>query len=313
MGSEEQMMNKYKAFIVYVLLNCALAQEQEIRVTPRVESLSLDEQSVTLVYLSPGYTTAVRMPDEISSVVVGDPAKFKAEHSESEPRLVFLKPLTSKPAESNALITMKSGPEVNLHLMSAGAVMSSDLRVDFFVEYRRPKGLLIDGSSPSFFVSETQPLTQTDAETPTGAVAKPDWIAEALAQQKASSPSWQGKELMVALGRSVQQGTQTSVGFSLMNQSKNVVELLPPQLEISGRGGSGGKPTRAEPIALSEYRMTSRRLAPGERSDGVAVFERPAFKESNERLELRLAQADQVDHPILVLVPFIAMSSGGFQ
>ena len=102
------------------------------------------------------------------------------------------------------------------------------------------------------------------------------------------------------------------MGFSLVNQSKNVVELLPPQLEITGRGGSGGK-LRAEPIALSEYRMTSRRLAPGERVDGVAVFERPAFKESNERLELRLAQADQVDHPILVPVPFIAMSRGGSQ
>lgn len=311
MGSEEQTMNKYKAFIVYVLLNCALAQEQESRVTPRVESLSLDEQSVTLVYLSPGYTTAVRMPEEISSVVVGDPAKFKAEHSESEPRLVFLKPITSKPAESNALITMKSGPEVNLHLISAGAVTSSDPRVDFFVEYRRPKSLLIEGSNQSFFVSETQPLTQPNAET-SGAAAKPDWIADALAQQKTSSPSWQGKELMATLGRSVQQGTQTSVGFSLMNQSKNVVELLPPQLEITGRSG-GGKPIRTEPIALSEYRMTSRRLAPGERADGVAVFERPAFKESNETLELRLAQADQVDHPILVPVPFIAMNRGGSQ
>lgn len=250
MGSEEQMMNKYKAFIVYILLNCALAQEQEIRVTPRVESLSLDEQSVTLIYLSPGYTTTVRMPEEISSVVVGDPAKFKAEHSESEPRLVFLKPITSKRAASNALITMKSGPEVNLHLVSAGAVTSSDPRVDFFVEYRRPKGLLIEGSGQSFFVSETQPFTQANAETPTSAAAKPDWIAEALAHQKTSSPSWQGKELMVALGQSVHQGTETLVGFSLVNQSKNVVELLPPQLEISGRSG-GGKPTRAEPIALS--------------------------------------------------------------
>jgi len=53
--------------------------------------------------------------------------------------------------------------------------------------------------------------------------------------------------------------------------------------------------------------MTSRRLAPGERVDGVAVFECPAFKESNERLELRMAQADQVDHPMLVPCHFIAM------
>ena len=116
---------------------------------------------------------------------------------------------------------------------------------------------------------------------------------------------------MAALGRSTQQGTQTLVGFSIVNQSKTVVELLPPQLEIRGSAGSGGKQTRAEPIALSEYRMTLRRLHPGERADGVAVFERPAFKESGERLELRLAQADQVDHPLILPVPFIAMVAGG--
>jgi len=306
-------MRSYKAFIVYILLNYALARGQETRISARVESLSLGEEAVTVVHLCPGYTTAVRMPEEISSVVVGDPAKFKAEHSESESRLVFLKPVITQPAESNALITMRTGQQVSLHLISSGVVTTEDPRVDFLVEYRRPKGLLIGSGGPSFFVSETQPLSQPNAATPAAVAAKPDWIAEALAQQKASSPSWQGKELMAALGQSAQQGAQTVVGFSLANQSKNVVELLPPQLEITGRGGSGGKPTRAEPIALSEYRMTSRRLEPGERVDGVAVFERPAFKESNERLELRLAQADQVDHPILVPVPFIAMSRGGSQ
>lgn len=306
-------MRSYKAFLVYILLNYALAHGQEIRTSARVESLSLDEETVTLVHLSPGYTTAVRMPEEISSVVVGDPAKFKAEHSESESRLVFLKPLITKPAESNALITMRTGQEVSLHLISSGLVTTADPRVDFLVEYRRPKSLLVENGSPSFFVPETQPISQGNAGTPAAAAAKADWIAEVLAQQKASSPIWQGRHLIAALGSSVQQGAQTIVGFSLMNQSKNVVELLPPQVEISGRSGGGGKLIRAEPIALSEYRMTSRRLAPGERADGVAVFERPAFKESNERIELRLAQAGQVDHPILVPVPFIAMSRGGSQ
>ena len=306
-------MRSYKAFLVYVLLNYALARGQEIKISARVESLSLDEEAVTLVHLSPGYTSAVRMPEEISSVVVGDPAKFKVEHSESESRLVFLKPVTTKPAESNALITMRTGQEVSLHLISSGLVTNEDPRVDFLVEYRRPKSLLVESGGRSFFVPQTQPISQPNADFPAAVAAKPDWIAEALVQQKASSPSWLGKDLMAALGSSIQQGTQTVLGFSLVKQSKNVVELLPPQLEISGRSGGGGKLTRAEPIALSEYRMTSRRLVPGERADGVAVFERPAFKESRETLELRLARADQVDHPILVPVPFIAMSRGGSQ
>jgi hypothetical protein len=40
------------------------------------------------------------------------------------------------------------------------------------------------------------------------------------------------------------------------------------------------------------------------------VFERPAFKESTEKLELQLAQAEQVDRPILLLVPFAATVQG---
>ncbi len=59
--------------------------------------------------------------------------------------------------------------------------------------------------------------------------------------------------------------------------------------------------------------MTARRLAPGERADGVVVFERPAFKESTEKLALQLAQADQVDHPILLPVPFTAATQGEAQ
>lgn len=59
-------------------------------------------------------------------------------------------------------------------------------------KYRRPKGLLIENRDPSFFVSERQPLLAAETEARTAAAAKPDWIAEAMAQQKVSSPSWQG-------------------------------------------------------------------------------------------------------------------------
>lgn len=301
----------YKVVIVYLMFNCALAQGQEIKVTPKIDNLSLDDQAVTLVYLSPGYATAIRMPDEIISVVIGDPAKFKAEHSESESRLVFLKPVTPKPAESNALITMKSGQAVSLHLVSSGSSSVEDPRVDFFVEFRRPKGLLLDSGGPSFFVVPTESIAQGNPDFSDTVTPRTDWIAQILSQQSASTPHWQGKELLAALGQSMQQGTQTVVGFSVVNQSKTSVELLPPQLEISGRASNGGKQTRAEPIALSEYRMTLRRLQPGERTDGVVVFERPAFKESGEKLELRLAQADQVDRPLILPVPFIAMVEGG--
>ena len=41
-----------------------------------------------------------------------------------------------------------------------------------------------------------------------------------------------------------------------------------------------------------------------ERADGVVVFDRPNFKQSTEKLFLQVAQADQVDKPILVQLPF---------
>jgi type IV secretory pathway VirB9-like protein len=74
------------------------AQAGEAQANPEVRNVIIEEGAVTTVRLSPGYTTSVRLPEEVSSVVVGNPLTFKAEHSESEARLVFFKPITVKPA-----------------------------------------------------------------------------------------------------------------------------------------------------------------------------------------------------------------------
>ena len=50
--------------------------------------------------------SSVRLPEPVSSVVLGDPSSFKAEHSEAEPQLVFLKAVTSHASETNALIAI---------------------------------------------------------------------------------------------------------------------------------------------------------------------------------------------------------------
>ena len=116
------------------------------------------------------------------------------------------------------------------------------------------------------------------------------------------------------MGASIKQDHQTVLGFSVLNSSNHTIELLPPQIELSGSGhGNKGKRIKAEPVPISEYRMTTRRLAPGERADGVVVFERPAFKESSERMQLQLTQAEQVDRPIFLPVPFTASSQGEAQ
>jgi hypothetical protein len=58
------------------------------------------------------------------------------------------------------------------------------------------------------------------------------------------------------------------------------------------------------------YRLSATRLEPGGRADGVVVFDRPNFKESTEKLFLQIAQADQVDRPILICLPFTPPISG---
>jgi len=308
-------MRVHLILIVCLMAGVDTAQTQDSKVIPSVTTVPIDEGAVTLLHLGPGYTTSVKLPEEISSVVIGNPVSFKAEHSEAEPRLVFLKPITAQPSESNALITTKSGKEITLHLMSAGKA-AANARVDFFVEYHRQQTFLVGPSDQqSFLIAETRPIPQGASSSPAVRPEKPDLVAQELEKQKSlSTPVWEGKEVRAAVGASVKHDHQTVLGFSILNSSSQTIELLPPQIELIGTGhGKNAKRIKAEPVAVSEYRMTTRRLAPGERADGVVVFERPAFKESTEKLQLQLAQAEQVDRPILLPVPFTASSQGGSQ
>jgi uncharacterized protein DUF2381 len=306
-------MRVHLVLITYLLLG--IAQAQESKVIPSVTTLEIEEGTVTPLHLSPGYTTSVRLPEEISSVVIGNPTTFKAEHSEAEPRLVFLKPITTQPSESNALITTKSGQEITLHLVSGGKA-AANVRVDFLVEYRRQQSFLVGPSDrQSFLIAETHPILSAASSGPSARPEKPDLVARELEKQKSlSTPAWEGKEVLAAVGASVTRDHQTVLSFSILNSSSRTIELLPPQVELTGTvHGHGDKRIKAAPVAISEYRMTTRRLAPGERADGVVVFERPAFKESSENLQLLLAQVEQVDRPILLPVPFTADSQGGAQ
>lgn len=305
------MMNRKLILILCISLHCAMAQGGSGRVLPIVTSIPIDPGSVTVLHLSPGYATSVKVPEDISSVVIGDPATFKAEHSESEPRLTFFKPTTPHPAESNALITTKSGQEISLHLVSDGRV-SNRGRVDFFLEYRQPHSLVIGESDPrSFLIAETKPLIASTVPNPEQP-QKVDDVGEALKKQETLSLSWQGKHLAVGIGESTSLEHKTLLAFSVINRSNKPIELLAPQIQLSGRASSKKHPQiKAEPVPISEFRMTSRHLTPDERADGVVVFERPQFKESTERLQLQLAEADQVDRPTVISIPFTNLSSGG--
>src|SRR5262245_33169860 len=241
--------------MVYLLAALGVAQTQDGTVIPRVTTVSIEEGAVTLLHLAPGYTTSVKLPEEISSVVVGDPASFKAEHSDAEPRLVFLKPITSKPSESNGLVTTRSGHEITLHLVSPGKV-TVDPPIDFLVEYLRPQSVVVSSSErQSFLIGETRPISQAASASGPPTPQKADLVSVQLEKQKnLSSPTWEGKEIFAALGAAVKQDQRTLLAFSVLNRSNRTIELLPPQLELVGSGHKG-KRIKAEPVPISEYHM----------------------------------------------------------
>jgi hypothetical protein len=310
---------------------------------------------VTTVYLAPRYVTAVRMPEPVSSVVVGDPGSFSAEHSDREPQLVFVKPIISKPAQSNLLISTARGLQVSLFLVSRGETKGeAQADVDFVMRYK-PAGQFIvqPADTPSSVVPQTvrvgnEPASQTQsaagvpvipAALRTSTIAengKPilpsdsgktdsgrqdrTAVDELLdRQRRAPMPvlygqrtgiSSPGHELIKAgVSEVIDQGSTVVVLFSALNAEDHAVELMPPQIQLGGMKKIGKiiRKSRwliAEQLPVTDFRMSRRRLGPGERADGVVVFQRPSFKQSNETLFLQMAESGAVDRPALAPIGF---------
>jgi hypothetical protein len=131
-------------------------------------------------------------------------------------------------------------------------------------------------------------------------------------QQRVNAPiwtKWPGKQIETSLGEIRQWSNRVAVSYSVFNNSSHPLEILPPQVQISGRKiqkkkKKAGKELTSDQLEVQEYRLSATRLEPGARADGVLVYERPDFKQSTEKLFLQIAQADQVDQPILMRLPF---------
>ena len=296
-----------------ITLMCVLAQVAAAQVDPpsaRIVTLNLDTQNVTVLHLRRGYVSSVRLPEEVSSVVLGDPGAFKAEHSEAEPHLVFFKPTTPKPAETNALITTRTGHEVSLSLVSEGNSIHGGA-IDYVLKYEPPRSFLIGAARSSFMIGDTKDLAQESLPISNVRNQAVSDDQELFRQQRLDHPHWEGKQLRVAVGHAAQTHEQMTVAFSVFNSSSRTIELLPPQMQLAGKSKSKhGKTIKAQPVAIKGYRLTARRLAPGAKAEGVVIFDRPTFKESRERLLLRVAQAEEVDRPVLVPIAFVAPAKG---
>ena len=271
----------------------------------RIVKLSIEPEQVVVLHVRPGYVSSVRVLEEVSSVVLGDPGAFKAEHSEDEPQLVFFKATSTKPAQTNALITTRNGHEISLSLVSQGTSDHSEV-VDYVLNCERPHSFLITSVHPTFEVGETMNVAATPQEKPNSQEH------QLLTARRLDNPHWEGKLLRVAVGQTTEKEEEMAVPFAVLNSSARTIEVLPPQVQLAGTSrDKHRKAIKAEPVAIKDYWMTARRLAPGARADGVVVFERPSFKESSERLLLAVAQAEEVDRPVLAPIPFVAPVTGG--
>jgi hypothetical protein len=289
----------------------------------RVATITLNPKEITVLHLRPEFESTIRMPEEVTSVILGSPGEFKAEHNEGEPEYVYVKPITKQAAQSNLLIATKSGQHVTLELVSDGtAIPNQSQPVDFLIEYRSARSFLISsdsGASATPAPAGKLPAHETsDSDTGSGRAPLSSLDEEFRQQQKVNVPKWtkwQDKEIETSIGDMRQWSNESVISYSILNTSDQPVEIVPPQIQITGRTATKkkkkeGKGIISDQLEIREYRLSATRLEPGGRADGVVVFDRPNFKESTEKLFLQIAQADQVDRPILIRLPFTPPISG---
>jgi hypothetical protein len=151
-------------------------------------------------------------------------------------------------------------------------------------------------------------VSKTSESTPVETRAE-----QLLREQRFADPRWQGKSLKIAVGKSFQSQAGMAVAFSVRNSSSRAVELLPPQMQLASQARKKGQAIKAEQLPVKYYEFTTSNLSPGARADGVVVFDRPSFKESQERLLLKIAHAEEVDRPVLAPIAFVAQAKGEAQ
>jgi hypothetical protein len=308
---------KLRWFIPIALLLPLRLSAADTPVGARVATITINPREVTVLHLRPEFESTIRMPEEITSVILGSPGDFKAEHNEGEPNYVYVKPITKVPAQSNLLIATKSGQHVTLELISDGTEIGEKTQpVDFLIEYRSARSFLIDGdlgAIPSPTVAKKE-RGGSDTRTATAPLSNLD--LEFIEQQKVNSPKWtkwQEKQIETSIGDIRQWSNHTAISYSILNNSNQPVEIVPPQIQIAGRKmkkKKEGKGIISDQLEIRDYRLSTTRLEPGARADGIVIFDRPNFKQSTEKLFLQIAQADQVDRPVLIRLPFTPPIAG---
>ena len=347
-------MNILKSVLVCFLLPATIvARAQVPAVIPQVRAKDAGDGKVTVVEVAAHFVTAIRLPEPVNSVAVGDPALFQVEHSEREPQLVLVKALTERSAETNLLISSIRGRQFSLLLISRGSATGAD-KVDFLLQYKPVASFLVEpGIVPFPLVGETRAIakdqpapvttltnnagkeaanapvlaTRVSSSTTMNAYpeamppySQPTSLDDLLEHQKHSplpamyggrieGETIKGDRLRVGISEVIDGGQQVIVLFSVVNTSKHAILLMPPQVQLGGKAKTGrivkhDRWSTAEQLAMIDFRLSRRRLGTGNRADGVVLFERPPYKQSNEQLFLQMAESGAVDRPALAPIGF---------
>jgi hypothetical protein len=292
----------------------ATAGAQQTTIVPQVRTKPTADNKITAIELAAHFVTAIRLPEAVNSVVVGDPALFQVEHSEHEPELVFVKALTNEHAESNLLISTARGRQISFLLVSGGEGPNS-AKVDFLLRYQPSGGFLVEPdavpfalvaqtasvskaqaaalssvASPSATGAALLPASLTTASSPVEKVPtqpKPDSLDSLLDRQKQApmpvlygerpeGDEVKGDRLRAGISEVLDGGQQVIVLFSVVNTSKHAILLMPPQIQLGGQDKSGKLIkhehwSTAEQLAVIDFRLSRRRIGPGERAEGLGV------------------------------------------
>jgi hypothetical protein len=223
-------------------------------------------------------------------------------------------------SQSNLLISTKTGQHVSLELINDGP--GGSIPVDFLLEYKPQQSFLVSDAAPTVTAEpattaakpEVEPQPEVHPSTATPSALELEYEQ----QQRINTPAWtrwENKQIETSVGDARQWENQVAVSFSVLNATGNAVEIVPPQIQLAGstkqkKKKKKGVRVTADQLEVRDFRLSATRLEPGARADGVVLFDRPNYKQSTEKLYLQLAQADKIEQPILIRLPFTPPVAG---
>jgi hypothetical protein len=282
----------------------AIDAAQQVIVSPQVRTKATADNKITEIKLESHFVTTIRLPEPVNSVVVGDPALFQVEHSEHEPALVFVKALTNEYAERNLLISTTTGRQISFLLVSHGGA-ADFAKVDFRLRYQPSGGFLVEPAAVPFALvaqtaslSKAQPAVVSPAGNNPGKTvasqSNPESLDALLERQKQAplpvlygerpeSDEAKGDRLRVGVSEVLDGGQQVIVLFSVVNMCKHAILLMAPQVQLGGKDKSGKVIkhehwSTAEQLAVIDFRLSRRRIGPGERARWSRAFRAPSLQ-----------------------------------